>query len=128
MQLYESRVTLYSPSDLVTFLGCPHATSQDYRSLFDHSAGVDDDATLKLLQKKGYEHEANYLEILRKDGLSVIEIPKDRTLAERATMTRDAMRSGAQIIYQAVFFQEPWRGDSDFLIKCSTPSNLGQYS
>ena len=27
-----------------------------------------------------------------------------------------------------MFFAPPWRGDADFLIKCDTPSSLGDFS
>ena len=43
-------------------------------------------------------------------------------------MTRDAISSGADVIYQAVLLDELWRGDADFLIKCDTPSVFGDFS
>lgn len=32
------------------------------------------------------------------------------------------------MIYQAVFFAPPQRGDADFLIQCDTPSSLGNFT
>jgi uncharacterized protein len=84
--------------------------------------------TGQLLQQKGLEHEAAYLQQLKDEGKSVVEIPKDRNLLDRAQLTLEAMQSGADVIYQAVFFESPWRGDADFLIKCDTPSSLGAFS
>ena len=84
--------------------------------------------TGQLLQKKGLEHEATYLQQLKDEGKSVIEIPKDLNLQDRAQLTLEALQSGADVIYQAVFFAPPWRGDADFLIKCDTPSSLGDFS
>lgn len=45
----------------------------------------------------------------------------------------ETMQSGADVIYQTVFFAPPQakiglRGDADFLIKCDTPSSLGDFS
>ncbi|EJF85555.1 hypothetical protein MCY_01116 [Bartonella rattimassiliensis 15908] len=63
--------------------------------------------TAQLLQQKGLEHEAAYLQQLKDEGKSVVEIPKDRNLQDRAQLTR---------------------GDADFLIKCDTSSDLGDFS
>ncbi len=84
--------------------------------------------TAQLLQQKGLEHEASYLQQLKDEGKSVVEIPKDRNLQDCAQLTLEAMQSGTDVIYQAVFFAPPWRGDADFLIKCATPSDLGDFS
>lgn len=84
--------------------------------------------TAQLLQQKGLEQEAVYLQRLKDEGKSVVEIPKDRNLQDHAQLTLEAMQSGADVIYQAVFFASPWWGDADFLIKCDTPSDLGDFS
>ena len=84
--------------------------------------------TGQLLQKKGLAHEAACLQQLKDEGKSVVEIPKERNLQDRAKLTLEAIQSGADVIYQAVFFAPPWRGDADFLIKCDTPSSLGGFS
>jgi len=81
----------------------------------------------QLLQKKGLEHEAAYLRKLKDEGKSVVEIARDRNLQDRAQLTLEAMQSGTDVIYQAVFVAVPWRGDADFLIKCDTSSNLGDF-
>lgn len=128
MQQYGNDQILYSPSDLVTYLGCHHASFLDVRALSENLDTTEARTIVQLLQKKGLEHEAAYLQRLKEEGKTVVEIPKDRTFQDRATLTRDAMKSGADVIYQAVFFATPWRGDADFLIKCDTPSSLGDFS
>ena len=70
------------------------------------------------------EHEAEYLQQLKDEGNSVVEIPKGRNLQDRAQLTHEAMQSGADVIHQAVFFAALWRGDADFLIKYETSSGL----
>ncbi len=74
------------------------------------------------------EQEAAYLQQLKDEGKTVVEIPKDRYLQDRTNLTLEVMQSGADVIYHAAFFAPPWRGDADFLIKCNTHSNLGDFS
>ena len=128
MQRLVHEQILYSPTDLVTFLACHHASFFDHRALFEKMEVSEDSSTNKLLQKRGFEHEAEYLQQLKHEGKRVIEIPKGPPLQERATLTIDAMRDGADVVYQGVLFSAPWRGDADFLIRCDSPSDLGDYS
>ena len=119
---------LYSPSDLVAFLECHHST---LLSRMSNAIGIEEakeDDALLLLRKKGLEHEQDYLNSLKDDGKRVIEIPKNIHRQERVERSRQAMREGADIIYQAAFYAFPWLGDADFLIKIDTPSSLGNYS
>lgn len=119
---------LYSASDLVNFMGCMHATVLDIRQLDDPVELAPDDEQAKLLQEKGIEHELAYLERLRCEGLSVIEIDGDGGIEEKAERTRAALREGADVIYQGAFLEGPWQGYSDFLLKVDRPSDLGDYS
>ncbi len=128
MQQYGNDQVLYSPSDLVTFLGCHHASFLDVKALSEDLDRTEASTVGQLLQKKGWEHEAAYLQRLKDEGKTVVEIPKGRNFQDRAARTLDAMKSGADIICQAAFFAAPWRGDADFLIKCDTPSGLGDFS
>ena len=128
MQRYGNDQILYSPSDLVTFLGCHHASFLDVRALGEDVDKAEAGATARLLQQKGLGHEAAYLRRLRDAGKSVVEISKGRSPQERAERTLEAMQSGCDVIYQAVFFAPPWRGDADFLVKCDAPSRLGDFS
>src|SRR4051812_3338719 len=126
----DSNALLYSATDLVNFLGCAHSTVLDLAQL---GAVADlpraDDEYLDLLQIKGVEHEKAYLEILRATRASIAEIPVGPSLNERVTLTRQAMASGADVIYQGALLAPPWHGYSDFLIKVNgTPSKLGDFS
>lgn len=128
MQQYGNGQILYSPSDLVTFLGCHHASFLDVKALSEDMETTEASPTDQLMQKKGLEHEAFYLQRLKNESKTVAEIPKGQNLQDRAKLTLDALQSGTDVIYQAVFFAAPWRGDADFLIKCDTPSCLGDFS
>ncbi len=128
MQRNDHDQTLYSPSDLVTFLGCHHATFLDLKALEGDMEPAEVRPTAQLLQRKGLEHEAAYLRHLKDTGRTVIEIPAERSFSERVGLTQDAIRSGAEVIYQAALIKVPWRGVADFLMRCDTPSDLGNFS
>ena len=49
-------------------------------------------------------------------------------LREAEAATLDAMRGGADVIFQATFFDGRWRGHADFLYKVDRPSALGPWS
>jgi predicted RecB family nuclease len=120
---------LYSASDLVNFLGCGHATVQDLRQLTAPVALPPDDDQAVLLQEKGIAHERAYLERLRAEGRTIADIPADDDLAQRVALTRDALRGGADVIYQGTLLNSPWHGFSDFLLKVDgAPSALGDYA
>ena len=121
---------LHSPSDLVRYLGCAHATSLDLLRITDPDAAperTEDDAMGKLVQKAGLAHEDAYRNRLAQEG-GLVEIPSAGPLETRAGLTREAMEAGAQAIFQAAFLQPPWSGYADFLIRVEERSDLGAWS
>ena len=126
MRLYNGRL-LYSATDLVTFLGCSHATMLDRRTLTETLEKSDDDEMNVLLQRLGHKHEQAYLQQLQAAGLSVVTIERE-SLEKRNEATVDAMRAGVDIIYQATFFAPPWHGHADFLRRVESKSDIGKYS
>lgn len=119
----------YSATDLVNYLGCSHATVLDLRQLAKPVVLAEDDEQAKLLQEKGIEHEKAYLARLRKEGLTVAEISDRGSLSTRVAATREAMRDGADVIYQGALFNAPWHGFSDFLLRVNgIASQLGNYA
>lgn len=124
---------LFSPSDLVKFLGCHHATYLDYFAIQSRSSKTaisadNEQGSAELLKIKGLEHENAYLQKLKTQYTKVLEIPRDKKLQERVALTTQAMRDGADVIYQGVMREGCWRGDADFLIKVNRPSVFGDYS
>jgi RecB family nuclease, putative, TM0106 family len=128
MQKLDDGRFLYSASDLVHFLGCHHSIVLDLKSFTENLTKAEDSAGNKLLQEKGFRHEADCLQILKDQGKKVIEIPKDIKLTERVRLTWEALQSGAHVVYQGVLFKDDWRGDADFLIKVDLPLSLGGFS
>ena len=124
MQLAADGTLIISATDLVGYLACDHLATLELGrvgGLWERPIRTDD-PTIALLQEKGDLHEAAYLASLRGQGLTVIEIqretlrtPQDLRAAQATTL--DAMQVGADVIFQATFFDGRWRGHADFLFK-----------
>ncbi|PYO45655.1 MAG: hypothetical protein DMD72_14710 [Gemmatimonadetes bacterium] len=129
IQTTSGRLVL-SPSDLNDYVECPHLSTLALdvaRGARPHPHVPEDHADL--LRRKGEEHEANYLAELRKQGREVVNVlPADPwDFATSARSTEEAMRAGAEIIYQATFVQGDWRGRADFLERIDQPTALGKW-
>jgi len=121
----------FSPSDLGDFVACEHLTQLELAMAMSGGARpAGENAFAELLQRKGEAHELAYLQSLRERGHAVVEVrlgeARDWEAAARAT--EDAMRGGAEYIYQAVLLDGAWRGIADFLERVDTPSSLGTWS
>jgi uncharacterized protein len=129
MQLLNGRLVL-SPSDLNDHVECEHLTTlkREVASGERKHPHVPDDAT-ELLRRKGEQHEAAYLAELRTNGREVVDVraadPWDFDTAARKT--EQAMRDGADVIYQATFVHDGWRGRADFLERVDRETNLGAW-
>ncbi|MEO8468683.1 MAG: TM0106 family RecB-like putative nuclease [Chloroflexota bacterium] len=135
MQRHEDGTLVVSATDLVGFLECDHLVTLELeRTRGLREKPFRDDPQLDLIQKRGYAHEQAYISRLRAEGRSVLEIATGelKTLAqlrEAEAQTVAAMRSGADVIFQATFFDGHWRGHADFLVRRDDrPSNLGSWS
>ena len=119
-----------SASDLMRFKGCRHATTLDLRLIeVGDLAPRDDGAEAELLQRQGDEHEMAFLDQLKADGRSVVEIPKDGlSLEESVGLTLEAMRQGPDVIFQGALLDGAWGGYSDFLVGVGRPSDCGAWS
>jgi len=152
VQLIDGR-PVYSATDLVGYVLCRLRTAQDRavaHRLVEKPVRQDDE--LDLITRRGIRHEERYLATLREtpvpDGRGgwrapvVAEVTRDGSGADQdaflraaAAETLDAMRSGADVIYQATFYVPPeadrggWRGHADFLHRVEVPSEvLGGWS
>ncbi len=109
-----------SPSDVTAFLACEHLTTLSLAHARGELGRPDvENEQAQLIFRKGLEHERAYLEHLRIDGKTVLEIPDPRGDYDGAARaTADAIRAGeADVIYQGVFAHEHWRGVADFLLR-----------
>src|SRR4051812_44307199 len=109
--------TLYSASDLVAFLECPHSTTLDLINLETPLEQAEDDEHARLIQDKGFAHEAAHLATLKHAGDRIVELAADSSVVEGIAATRAAMGSGADVIFQASLKSGPFFGRADFLRK-----------
>lgn len=129
MRRDEQNRLLLSPSDLVTYLECPFATLFDLQQVFSPAdLPKETDESAELLKQKGLQHEYEYLEHLRQSGCSIAEIPQDTSITRRVALTKEALASGVDVIYQAALLRDPWNGFADFLLRTERPSKLGNFS
>jgi len=118
MRLLDGQLVL-SPSDLTKFTRCAHVTTLDLgrlRGTLKPLAGPQRSLHTDFVARKGTEHEENYIERLVRAGNRLITI-EGEDLRNAASVTIDTMRSGADYIYQAVFFDGKWAGYADLLEK-----------
>jgi predicted RecB family nuclease len=130
MQRRDDRL-LFSPSDLGNFLACEHLTQLDLTLALQGGRRPSyENAYAELLRSKGEEHEQAFAEGLRATGRRVVEVRLNaaRDFEDGTRRTAEAMRAGADYVYQAVFFSNGWRGIADFLERVERPSALGAWS
>ncbi len=136
MQKHADGTVVVSATDLVGYLACDHlATLELERIAGLRKKPERHDPELELLQERGDRHEREHLERLRAAGRSIVEIPEHlrsarnpEELRAAAAATEAAMASGADVVFQATFFDGRWRGHADFLIRAERPSRLGSWS
>jgi uncharacterized protein len=128
-----------SPSDLSAYLACPHLTTLSLEvARGERPRPHGREALADLIAEKGDAHEAAYLAELRAAGRDVVEIELEwdddagpgasDAFARAHDETVAAMRAGADVIYQATFTRDGWRGRADFVVRVEEPSELGGWS
>jgi len=118
-----------SPTDLTKHLACAHLTNLDLLAAHGElNPPAQADEALELVFRLGLNHEKAYLQRLKDSGAVVVEIPDDLQMAARVSLTDEALRSGADVVYQATFLYAGHRGHADFLLRVDRPSLLGSHS
>src|SRR5680860_1065156 len=128
MQRLDDKLIL-SASDLNNHLACAHLTTLNLaRARGELAVELERGADAELLARKGDEYEDRYLASLKAEGREVVEIAQGdgshAALLEAARRTEEAMRAGAEVIYQATFLRDGQRGHADFLRRVERPSDL----
>ncbi|MGX5802622.1 TM0106 family RecB-like putative nuclease [Bradyrhizobium sp. Arg314] len=118
-----------SASDLVGHLNCGHLTALD-RLVADGALKKPYvwDPLLEILQQRGAQHEAAYVDHLRASGLAVTLIEGTGIDRQAMAATLGAMRAGAPVIVQAALRIAPFAGRADILRRIEVPSKLGAWS
>jgi uncharacterized protein len=119
---------VFAPTDLANFLACRHKTALDLLVALGRMAKPTwVDPFAEILRRRGDEHERQYVDTLRHDGLQVVDLAK--AAGDRTTQTLEAMRAGADVIVQAAVGTGAWLGYADVLRKVPVPSPaLGGWS
>jgi uncharacterized protein len=119
---------IFSPSDLANHISCKHLTQLNKRAaLGEIRRPTYTNRVVEMLRERGLQFEGEYLKQLEREHKSIIKISQDDPNADIATI--DAMKSGADVIYQGRLVQPgEWEGWSDFILKVDTPSLLGNWS
>ena len=119
MKITESRLRL-SASDVANYLACQHLTRLDLRMAQGTLRPPREfDIGFRDLVQRGEAHERAVLDRFRADGREVVEIGE----AETAEATVEAIRAGAEVIYQGTLTgDEPGDGPAllgrpDFLVR-----------
>jgi predicted RecB family nuclease len=120
----------FSPSDLHHFVECEHLTALDLLAVDGRGVAKEDDPQADIMRAAGLAHEQAWLQRLLADGRQVVTMAAAEGFDWdcEAARTEAAMRDGAEVIYQGVFIEAPWRGIADFLVRVDTPSRLGGWS
>ena len=109
-----------SPTDLTTWAACEWAFLRRLDAKLGRVDAVVDeaDAMLDRTARLGDDHELRFLEQLRTTHDVVeFERPSRDGYPAAARAAADAMRAGADVLYQATFFDGSFIGFSDFLVR-----------
>ena len=117
-----------SPSDLNNFVACKYTALNEIKYHNKEIHKNADKANDKLWKDMGIEHEKKHFKLLKDKHKKNISIKSDLDENDRFDETVRAIQKGYDLIYHAYLIDENFRGEADFLIKCDTPSELGDYS
>src|SRR5687768_11675505 len=138
----------FSPTDLTVFLDSEFASWMDrweaerkaLESAGDTSAHAawlarlplpagavpDADEGQAMVAEAGIQHEKKFLSLIEADGKEVLKI-STRNPVDARRQTLDAMRGGAEVIYQARLDAAPFAAWADFLVRRPGDSRLGSW-
>lgn len=119
---------IFSASDLTRAAACPFGVMTRMDRMLDPSlprlGKPAEDKMLKRAASLGTAHEARFLSALRDQfGAGVVDIPEviDRShileIEQASIATAKALGAGADVVYQATFFDGRFHGYADFLIR-----------
>jgi uncharacterized protein len=101
----------FSASDLVGHLDCRHLTALDAAVARGSMQKPKIwDPVLQALVERGLAHERQFVESLRRPGISLVEIAGGGINPAQVNETVAAMRAGADVIVQGALMQQgAWR-------------------
>ena len=126
----------FSATDLSRYLACGHLTNLRRQVALGERTPPPqfEDPRTELLRERGIDHEKRLLATYVGAGLVVETITETDTPSGKddrdaaCARTVDAMRRGADVIYQGRLEEGRWSGYPDFLLRVDAPSALGAWS
>lgn len=114
----------FSATDLSDYLGCEHLTWLSKRVALDElKRPYRKDPAIEALIQRGAAHEAAYVDHLRQQGLTIVDLRgKDQEA------TRLALQEGVDVIIQAALSDGAWGGIADVIIKIKGTSRFGPWT
>jgi predicted RecB family nuclease len=117
---------IFSASDLGAAAGCEWALMRKLDGKLGRIDAVPDegDAMLRRAGALGDEHELRYLEALKRVR-DVVEFPRPamQELPQAAAATAEAFSAGADVLFQATFFDGRFVGFADFIMRVDTDTD-----
>ena len=118
-----------SATDLSNFLGCRHRTGLDLAVAYGkRERHYQDDPLLELLWQRGLEHEKRFVESLRGEGRTVVDLGSLDDPVERVAATLEEMVKGTDVIVQGALSDDRWFGKPDVMRRVARSSALGDWS
>lgn len=116
MRKSDSGQLIFSPSDLIRYMGSPFASWMDRYHLEFPGKLTPDEATSEqqLIINAGNDHEQLVLQQFRDSGLDLFEI-HDKNFESAHLSTRKAIADGRGMIFQAALRLNNWQGFTDFI-------------
>jgi uncharacterized protein len=116
-------------TDLSNHLACRHLTTLDLRVARGKKLAPEfRSPDLEVIRELGFRHEAEYLDLLRRQGLEVVDLRDVRDDELAVPMTTSYLKNGVDVIAQAPLASGRWFGRADVLRKVEKPSCFGDWS
>src|SRR4051812_35774675 len=126
---------ILAASDITSYLACDHLFEQRRAIAANERSWPRpvEDPHAELVAKRGEDFEEEQLERLSRElgghvDLRSAPVYTKEALEAAAARTKDAMRDGAPLIFQAQFFDGRWQGRVDLLRRIDAPSDLGAHA
>src|ERR1035441_6948240 len=98
---------MFSATNISTFLACQHTpTLNRAESRKEITKPFFEDPAVELLWKLGLAHEQRYLRALAEGQLTITEVALAGPWALAVEQTLEALRQGADVVYQAAFLDQ----------------------
>src|SRR5689334_716140 len=123
------RDLVLSATDLANFLGCRHKTALDMSVAYGKRDRPHvDDLLLDALRQRGKEHERRFVDTLRANGGSIVDLSSIDDTIEQIAETHEAMTKGVEVIVQGALDDGHWFGRPDVMCRVPKASVFGDWS